>query len=159
MLYFIGDLPIAQSALRRPGLIDQNFLFDTLLSKRLLLPTAISVSITGLTVVILTFAGVIGAAALQTYLFFSLFLLQISILCHIAYKAKAMPQAKRTVLIATVLVGAIALLALLSALIDSFGAFTGVGAWTTVTAILLPLCPLLYFILKLLLPFLNRTAK
>ena len=158
-LYFLGDVPIAQSALRRPSLIDRTFLSDTLFSKESLFPTVISVGITALTTIILALAGVLSTMAVQTYLFFSLFLLKICILCRIACKAKVRPQIKRTAIIGGILVGIIALLTLLSLLISPFGAVTGMGSWSALTAILLPLCPVIYFALTFLLPFLSGTAK
>ena len=158
-LYFLGDVPIAQSALRRPSLIDRTFLSDTLFSKESLFPTVLSVGITALTTIILALAGVLSTMAVQTYLFFSLFLLQICILCRIACKAKVRPQIKRTAIIGGILVGIIALLTLLSLLISPFGAVTGMGSWSALTAILLPLCPVIYFALTFLLPFLSGTAK
>ena len=159
VLCFLADAPIAQSALRRPGVTDKTFISQTLLSKESLLSIAISVGITALTTVILAFAGVLTEAAAQTYLYFSLFFLQISVLLRIAYKAKVRPQRKRTLILGGILFGIIVLLTLLSTLIAPLGIVTGMGAWTGLTAILLPLCPALYFILMLLLPFLNRTAK
>ena len=159
VLCLLADIPIAQSALRKPGMIDEKFLSNTLFSKKSLLATAVSTGITTLTAIILTFVGVIGAMAAQTYLFFSLFLLQICILCRIVYKTKARPQFKKTAIIGGILVGVIALLTLLSVLIVPFGVITGMGTWKILTVILLPLCPLLYFALAFLLPFLSRTAK
>ena len=158
-LFFLAEVPIAQAALRRPTVTDKKFILQTLFSKEALLSTGISVGITALTVIILTFAGAVSASATQTYLWFSLFLMQISILFRIAYKAKARPQLKRSLILCGIALGVIAFLTLLSALIAPLGAVTGMGAWTGLTAILLPLCPALYFILILLLPFLNRTAK
>ena len=159
VLCFLADVPIAQSALRRSITTDKKFIYDTLFSKEKLLPTIISVGITALTSIILTFAGVLTATATQTYLFFSLFLLQICLLCCLVYAKKARPQLKKTLIFGGILVGGIALLTLLSALISPFGVATGMGSWTALTAILLPLCPALYLILRLLLPFLHRTAK
>ena len=158
-LYFIADIPIAQSALRHPIVTDKSFLSNTLFSQKSLLPTVISVAITSLATVILTLVGVLGASTAQTYLFFSLFLLQISLLCRVLYSAKVRPQLKRTLILGGILLGIVALLTALSILISPFGAVTGMGAWTVLTVILLPLCPSLYLISSLLLPFLNRTAK
>ena len=159
VLFFLADAPIAQSALRRPMITDRRFLHDTIFSKVSLLPTVISVAITALTTVILTFAGVLGTTDAQTYLFFSLFLMQICLLCRIIYQRKVRLQPKRAVILCGILAGAIALLTLLSVVISSFGLISGMGSWKALTAILLPLCPALYFIFTLLLPFLSRTAK
>ena len=158
-LCFLADAPIAQSALRRPGVTDETFLLQTLLSKKTLLPTVISVGITALTAIVLTFAGVLTGAVAQTYMCFSLLLLQIFVLFRIAYLSKVRPQRKQTLILGGIFFGVLALLTLLSALILPLGVVTGMGSWMTLTAILLPLCPLLYFILTLLLPFLSRTAK
>ena len=159
VLFFLADSPIAQSALRRPMITDRRFLHDTIFSKVSLLPTVISVAITALTAVILTFAGVLGTTDAQTYLFFSLFLMQICLLCRIIYQRKVRLQPKRALIWGGILAGAIALLTLLSVVISSFGLISGMGSWKALTAILLPLCPALYFIFTLLLPFLSRTAK
>ena len=159
VLCFLADIPIAQSALRRPITTDRNFLSNTLFSKKSLLSTVISVGITALTTIILTFAGVLTGMAAQTYLFFSLFLLQVCLLCRIFYRAKVRPQLRKPLFFGGILIGAIALLTLLSTLFSSVGVVTGMGVWTALTAILLPLCPALFLILTLLLPFLSRTAK
>ncbi len=158
-LCFLAELPISQSALRCPSMIDKKFLLNTLLSKESLLPTVISVGITALTAIILFFVGVLPEGAIRTYLFLSLFFLQIFLLCRMAYLEKARPDKKKTLLIGGILVGAIALLTLLSSLISPLGAATGMGTWATLTAILLPLTPVLCLILTLLLPFFSRTAK
>jgi hypothetical protein len=114
---------------------------------------------TALMTAILTLAGVITAPAARTYLFVSLFLLQICILVRIIYNAKAKPEPKKTLHIGGILVLAIALLTILSVLIPPFEAVTGMGTWTVLTAILLLLSPIIYWILHLLLPFFGRTAK
>ncbi len=158
-VFFLAELPLSQQILRRPRMIDKTFLHQTLFAKELLLPTVISVAITSLVTIILTLASVLSKGEAGTYLFFSLFLLQICLLCRICLAAKARPQIKKTVVIGGILVGAIALLTLLSALIAPFGAVTGMGAWTALSAILLPLSPALYLVLTLLFPFLCRTAK
>ena len=158
-LYFLAEVPIAQSALRQPNGINAKFIANTLLSKEVLLSTVISVGIPTLTTVILAFAGVLSASAVQTYLYFSLFLMQMTVLIRIAHKAKARPQRKRTLILCGILVGVIALLTLLSVLVSPLGTVTGLGIWSVLTAVLLPLCPALYLILMLLLPFLSRTAK
>ena len=158
-LCFLSDVPIAQSALRRPGMTDKTFILQKLLSKESLLSIVIPVGITALTTIILTFAGVLTAAAAQTYLCFSLFFLQISVLFRIAYMGKVRAQLRRTLILSAILFCAVGLLTLLSVLIVPFGVVTGMGSWMVLTAILLPLCPGLYLILMLLLPFLSRTAK
>jgi hypothetical protein len=159
VLCFLADAPIAQSALRRPGVTDKTFLSQTLFSKVSLLSIAISIGVTVLTTIVLTFAGVLPEAAAQTYLCFSLFFLQISVFFRIAYMAKVRPQRKRTFILGGILFGTVGLLTLLSALIAPLGLVTGMGTWMALTAILLPLCPALYLVLTLLLPFLCRTAK
>ena len=73
--------------------------------------------------------------------------------------AKVRPQRKRTFILGGILFGTVGLLTLLSALIAPLGLVTGMGTWMALTAILLPLCPALYLVLTLLLPFLCRTAK
>ena len=156
---FLADLPIPQAALRTPRVTDQKFFFASLFSKTALMPTLFSVGITALKAIILTFVGVLSKSAAQTYLFFSLFLLQICHLCRITNREKAKPDVKKIFLFVGVLVGTIVLLTLLSSLITSFGTVTGMGAWTLLTAILLPLSPAIYWILTLLILFLNRTAK
>lgn len=158
-VYFLADVPIAQSALRHPRVTDKKFISQTLFSKEGLLPTVISVGMTALITIILTFAGVLDTSAAQTYLYFSLFFMQISVLLCIVRREKVSPQRKRTLILCAALIGSIALLTLLSALISPLGVVTGMGSWTVLTAILLPLCPVIYLILTLLLPFLSRTAK
>ena len=158
-LLFLCDVPLMQSALRRPNPTNQTFLLGTLLSKESLLPTLISVAITALTTVILALASVLPRESVKTYLFASLLLLQICVLFRLSYKAKLKPQPKKTLILCGVVVGIFGLLTLLSCLISGVGALTGMGAWTALSAALLPLCPGLYFILLLILPFLNRTAK
>lgn len=158
-LIFLADLPIAQSALRRPNTVNNKFLFKTLLLGESLLPTLVSVVVTALTSIILALVNAIPRDAIRTYFFVSLFLLQTGILCYSAYRAKAKPEWKKTLHIGGILLGVIGVLILLSALIPSFGAGTGMGTWTVLTAILLPLSPALYIIFNLLLPFLHRTAK
>ena len=159
VLCLLADMPIAQTALRRQNRIDQKFLANTLFSKEGFLPALVSVGITALTTIILAFAGVLEREAVQTYLFLSLFFLQICFILRMLILQKARPNKKKALIICGVLVGAIALLTLLSSLIVPFGAATGMGRWTALTAILLPLSPTLYLILTLLLPFLRRTAK
>lgn len=158
-LYFLSDVPLSQSALRRPNTTDKTFLFGTLLSKESLLPTLFAAAITALTTVILALTGVLPREGVRTYFFVSLLLLQICILLCIAYRTKVRPEAKKTLLICGISVGVLAVLILLSVLIAPFGAVTGMGSWTALSACLLPIAPVLYFILKLLLPFLHRTAK
>ena len=158
-LCFLADVQISQSALRRPRTLDNQFLLNTLFAKEALLPTVISVGITALITIVLTFAGVLPKTAAQTYFYFSLFFLQICILCRICFAGKIRPNPKKILFLAGIFVGVIALLTLLSSLIASLGVVTGMGAWTLLTAILLPLTPVLYLILTLILPFLRRTAK
>lgn len=158
-LAVLSDIPISQATLRRSNTIDQKFLFNSLLTKKSLLPTLVSAGMTALMTAILTLAGVITAPAARTYLFFSLFLLQICILVRIIYNVKAKPELKKTLHIGGILILAIALLTLLSVLIPPFEAVTGMGTWTILTAILLLLSPIIYWILHLLLPFFGRTAK
>ena len=158
-LIFLADLPIAQSALRRPNTVNNKFLFKTLLLGESLLPTLVSVGVTALTSIILALVNAIPRDAIRTYFFVSLLLLQTGILCYSAYRAKAKPEWKKALHIGGILLGVIGVLILLSALIPSFGAGTGMGTWTVLTAILLPLSPALYIIFNLLLPFLHRTAK
>ena len=157
-LCFFADVPIAQSALRRPNATSTKFIFNAL-SIKSLLPTIVSAGISAILAGILTLTRVITGEMTQTYLFFSLFLLQISLLCRITYRAKAIPQQKKTLTLSMILVCAIGVLTLLSVLISPFGAVTGMGSWTSLTAALLPLCPTIYFILTLILPFFSRTAK
>ena len=158
-LCFFSDLPIAQSALRHPSATDKKFISNTLLSVRMLLPTAISAGTIAILSVILTSVGVTTRATAQTYLFCSLFFLQICLLASIAYRAKARPRQKTVLVFGVVAIGFVGLLTLLSTLISSFGLITGMGAWTPLAAILLPLSPILYFILTRILPFFSRTAK
>ncbi len=158
-LAILSDIPISQATLRRSNTIDQKFLFNTLLTKKSLLPTLASAGMTALMTAILTLTGVITAPAARTYLFFSLFILQICILVRIIYNVKAKPELKKTLHTGGILVLAIVLLTLLSLLIPSFEVVTGMGTWTILTAILLLLSPTIYWILHLLLPFLHRTAK
>ena len=158
-VFYFAELPLSQQSLRSPRMINTAFLQKTLFAKEKLLPTVISVAITALTTIILTLAGVLSKPMASTYLFFSLFLLQICLLCRICFAEKAKPQLRRTLLMGGILIGVVALLTLLSALIAPFGLMTGMGAWAPISAILLPLAPALYLILNLLLPFLRRTAK
>lgn len=158
-LYFFAEVPIAQSALRKPRIIGRKFITNVLLSKEALLSTLISTVIPALTAIILAFAGVLSVSNVQTYLYFSLFFMQMAILIRISCKGKARPQHKRIFILCSIIVGVIGLLTLLSTLISPLGVVTGLGSWTVLTAILLPLCPILYLILGLLLPFLSRTAK
>ena len=152
-------MPISQPALRNPQTLNNSFINNKLFSKEKLLSTLISVGITALLAIILALVGVFSRSVTQTYLFFSLLLLQLSILGRICFAEKARPQPKRALIFGGILVGAIALFTLLSVLIAPFGVVTGMGALTPLSAILLPLCPALYFVLNLLLPFLHRTAK
>ena len=152
-VFFFAELPFSQQTLRHPRMIDKTFLEQTLFAKEKLLPTVISVAITALVAIILTLADVLTKSVAATYLFFSLFLLQICIMCRICFTEKAKPQSKRTLLLGGILIGVLALLTLLSTLIVPIGAVTGMGAWTMLTAILLPLTPALYLISTLLLPF------
>ena len=158
-LAILSDIPISQATLRRSNTIDQKFLFNTLLTQKSLLPTLASAGMTALMTAILTLTGVITAPAARTYLFFSLFLLQICILIRIIHHAKAKPEPKKILQIGGILVLSIALLMLLSLLIPSVEAVTGMGTWATITAILLPLSPAIYFITSIFIPFLSRTAK
>lgn len=158
-LLFLCDVLLSQSVLRRPNPTNQKFLFETLLERKELLSTLISVAIGTLTTVILAFASVLPREGVKTYLFASLLLLQICILFRLSWKARVKPQTKKTLILCGVVLGVFGLLTLLSCLIPSVGALTGMGAWTALTAALLPLCPGLYFILLFLLPFFDRTAK
>jgi hypothetical protein len=158
-LLFLCDVSLSQSVLRRPNPTNQKFLFETLLERKELLSTLISVAIGTLTTVILAFASVLPREGVKTYLFASLLLLQICILFRLSWKARVKPQTKKTLILCGVVLGVFGLLTLLSCLIPSVGALTGMGAWTALTAALLPLCPGLYFILLFLLPFFDRTAK
>jgi len=159
VLYLLADLPVPQSALRHPNHINNKFLANVLFSKDEVLPTVLSVGIPTLTTIILAFAGVLEKGEVQTYLFFSLFFLQVSLLCRTLRSQRAIPNKKKTLLISGIFFGVIALFTLLSSLILPFGTVTGMGAWALLTAILLPLTPALYIIFTLLLSFLNRTAK
>ena len=159
VVFWLAEMPVSQSALRNPKIFNQSFLGEKLFSKEKLLPTAISVGVTALVAIILALAGPLSKSAAQTYLFLSLFLLQLSFLARICIAEKARPQIKRALIVGGVAVGTILLLTLLSALIAPLGLVTGMGALTPLSAILLPLCPALYFVLNLLLPFLHRTAK
>ena len=158
-VFYLAEIPLSQQSLRSSRVIDKAFLSQTLFAKEKILPTAISVAITALVTVILTLIGVLSKPVAGTYLFFSLFFLQICLLCRICFAEKAKPQFKRTLLVGGILIGVVAVLTLLSALIAPFGLMTGMGSWLPITAILLPLLPALYLILNLLLPFLRRTAK
>ena len=158
-LYFLSDVPLSGSMLRRPNTTDKTFLFGTLLSKEALISTLVAAAIPALTTVILALTGVLPHDAARTYFFASLLLLQISVLLRIAHRAKVRPETKKTLLICGIIVGTLSALILLSVLIPAFGTVTGMGTWTTLSACLLPLVPALYFILNLLLPFLHRTAK
>ena len=158
-LYFLSDVPLSQSVLRRPNTTDKTFLFGTLFAKELLIPTILSIAIPALTSVILAFVGVLPRGSIRTYFFVSLLLLQICVLLRITYRAQVRPETKKTLLICGISVGVLAVLILLSVLIAPVGAITGMGAWNPLTACLLPLTPALYFILNLLVPFLGRTAK
>ena len=158
-LCFLADVPIAQSALRRPCATDGKFISKILLSAKALSPVVLSATVTAILPGILTFSGVITKAMTQTYLFFSLFLLQMSILIRIAYRAKAMPQRKTAAIFAVTMAGSAGALTLLSSVIPTFGLLTGMGTWMPLTAILLLLSPALYYALALILPFFNRTAK
>jgi hypothetical protein len=159
VVFWLAEMPVSQSALRNSKIFHKSFLEDKLFSKEKLLPTAISVGVTALVAIILAFAGPLSKSAAQTYLFLSLFLLQLSFLARICFAEKARPQIKRSLIVGGVAVGVILLLTLLSALIAPLGIVTGMGDLTPLSAILLPLCPVLYFVLHLLLPFLHRTAK
>ncbi len=159
VLCFLAEISISQSSLRHPNTVNMKFLSHTLLTKESLLPISVSVAIPAVTVIILTLVGVLPQEAATTYFFLSLFFLQICILFRITYRAQAAPEIKRALLIGGVLVGSVTLLTLLSSLITPLGAVTGMGTWTPLTAILLPLSPALYLILTVLLPFLHRTAK
>ena len=158
-LIFLAEVSISQQTLRHPQKFDKHFIEDVLLSKESLLPTAISVAITALVVIILTWVGVLSQALSQTYFYFSLLFLQIVFLCRLCVLSKIRPQLKKTLLCGGIFVGAIALLTLLSSLISPLGVVTGIGSWMALTALLLPLMPVLYMILTLILPFLRRTAK
>ena len=158
-LCFLSEIPISQSTLRNPRIVDKKFFSDTLFAKESLIPTIVSVGITTLTILILTLVGVLPPEAVRTYFFISLFLLQICILCRIVYQSKGRPDIKKTLLTGAILIGVIILLTLLSALIAPLGTLTGMGELTLLTALLLPLCPALYLILISLMPFLHRTAK
>lgn len=158
-VFYLAEIPLSQQSLRSSRVIDKAFLSQTLFAKEKILPTVISVAITALVTVILTLIGVLSKPVAGTYLFFSLFFLQICLLCRICFAEKAKPQFKRTLLVGGILIGVVAVLTLLSALIAPFGLMTGMGSWMPITAILLPLLPALYLILNLLLPFLRRTAK
>ena len=157
VLCFLADIPIAQSALRTAT--DRGGLTKTLFSKKLLLPTVISVAITAWCSIFLAFTGILATATAQTYLFFSLVLLQFCILLRVIYSAKGRPHLKMILIVGGVLIVVIALLILLSLLIFPFGVATGMGSWCALSVILLPLCPSVYFILTFLFSFLYRTAK
>ena len=158
-LYFLCDVPLSQSALRTPHLTNRNFLFGKLLAEKSIIPTFVSVFITALTTVILAIGKVVPRESVKTYFFVSLLLLQICIFFRIVRAAKIAPERNKTLILCGIFVGVFAILTLLSVLIDPFGAFTGMGFWNGILAIFLPLCPGLYLILELLLPFLDRTAK
>ncbi len=157
--FFFAEAPVSQSALRHTKRLGKGFLTNTLFSKQALLPTVISIGLTALVTVILALAGAFSNAVAQTYLFFSLFLLQACILCRICILGKVRPQIKRTLALYGILVGVTILLTVLSALIVPLGAVTKMGNWTVLSAILLLLAPLLYLVLSFLFPFFHRTAK
>lgn len=158
-LVLIADQPIAQAALRHPNTMGNQFLFKTLFAKEPILSTLVSIGVTALTAIILALVNVIPREAVRTYFFASLLLFQIGILCYFAYRAKATPERKKVLYIGGILLIAISVLILLSSLIPAFGAATGMGSWTVLTAILLFLPPALFLLFNLLLPFLHRTAK
>lgn len=157
--FLFAEAPVSQSVLRYTKMLDKGFLTNTLFSKQTLLPILVSVGLTAIMTAILTLTGAFSNSAAQTYLFFSLILLQTCFVCRICVLEKARPQIKRTLVLGGIFVGVTVILILLSALIAPLGAVTAMGAWTALTAILLPLAPALYWILTRLLPFFSRTAK
>ena len=158
-LWFFASVPLSQSMLRASRKTDEDFLNAKLFLPEAFLPTVVPVGIVALTVSILGWANVISAPCAGTYLFLALFLLQITVFVRISVTSKVNPTPKTVFVAIAVTLGTVGLLTLLSCLIPAFGAVTGMGAWSILTACLLPLLPALYFLLLFLLPFLRRTAK
>ena len=158
-LYFLADVSISQSALRRTSVLNQAFLSQTLFSKASFVAIGVSSGIPAVVAVILTLTGVLSPQMTKTYLFTSLLLLQIAILSHLSYQAKIRWQLKKALHICGVIVVSVIFLILLSGAALPLGAIIGMGAWNPITVLLLPLAPLLYWILQVLFSFLHRTAK
>lgn len=154
-LIWILSIRIPQNRLRKRCRFDEAVIIKVITTRENWVPPLISIGGTVLYAAILSWCGVIGVEIVSTYLFVSFVIMQVISVYLTVYRL-----GKTSFRIASYIPALVLLLPLCALIPLSFLISTiGMGAWSLVTLLSLPIMPALYLFVRFLLPFLKRTAK
>ena len=154
-------IQIPQHLTRKTVLLNESAIEATLFSKKtsLTLPSILGSALTALYAAILTWCGVIGTSAACTYLLVSFILTRVlGMFLPLSYEVLCQ-NIRRLIIFALLLLLPVGFLIPFSVMFAPVGAVTGLGAWTLVTALSLPIMPVIVLAIKFLPDFFQRTAK
>ena len=153
------SLKIPKTNLTKSSRVNEGDIEQLVFQKSRWVPMLISLFLVSLYLAIFMWFGIISVGEIHTYLFFSILSLEILLLYTVIFKksfASKRPWFCQPAVFMTVPILAVTFL---SVLFPSLGVMTGLGAWSIVTLLTLPLFPLFYFLSVYFLSFFSRTAK
>ncbi|MBE6589983.1 MAG: hypothetical protein E7643_07370 [Ruminococcaceae bacterium] len=155
-LSLILSMNIPRVLLKKPRRIGERHIEQLVLEKRAWIPTLVSVGVFALYLAILTWIGVIDVYCVHTLTFVSLLLLEVLMLYKAIYPEGISYPTSLWRHPAVMLLLPIVLLIPFSVIFPLVGSVTGLGSWSPLTVLSVPLLPILYLLSKY---FFDRTAK
>ncbi|MBQ9797391.1 MAG: cation-transporting P-type ATPase [Clostridia bacterium] len=159
VLALIASVSIPKQRLTDASSADGGFLLRTLTAKGTWVPIVASTTLTVLYTIIWVWCGVMTHECAVSLLALSLFLGQLTAAAVLLLQTKSRITSLRAVVPFLVLLLLALIALLLSILFKGVSAVTGLGIWSLLSALSLPILPLSYLLSYFLCVFLGRTAK
>lgn len=159
LVIWILLLPLPRKALRQAGDLQCLSVRELLLQKRFWLPVLLSAAVVGGYAILLSLFGVIGVGEATSYLFASQFLLQCTAFFVAIREAGASLWERKGWIPFLALLLSLAIAVTLSVLLPPVGEVSGVGNWSLLTLLSLPVAPVICLLLRVVMIFFHRTSK